>query len=362
MSLVHDKPLKLNQGLDLVLHLHAAQGPSHAPPVKGPTSECVDNDTGIYFYHSSFGGNERDIFDDCTKLDDKPERQLIEICKWTKSGVDKGVTYGPAREVCRKRCGTCSGGPTGPAPTPTPPTASKAPNNLKEKYIKNETGNISYKKMKNRNPDCSDYIGSYFAQVENTQTKADLRMDFEISAEATKCVLTSNNIPNHDVGGSVKANADDYILNLPRNPVKGSSAIYVEKLGGKLTLNGILLNGVDLDMDSAFCYNPKFITDRNKLGISLGSGEDKCGLGADWYAIPAANPDYVSLYAFSGHPYNGRYHYHGDNEALSFFKAADLFNDYGSPVIGFAPDGFPIDGHYYYKMEESKVVEAESSW
>jgi len=173
------------------------------PPVKGPTSECVNNDEGIYFYHSSFGGNERDIFDDCTKLDDKKDRQLKEICKWTKSGEDKGVTYGPAREVCRKRCGTCSGGPTGPAPTPTPPTASKAPNNLKEKYIKNETGNISYKKMKNRNPDCSDYSGSYFAVVENTQSNADLKMDFEIKAEANKCVLISNNIPNHDVVGSI---------------------------------------------------------------------------------------------------------------------------------------------------------------
>jgi len=309
------------------------------------------------------------------------EQQKKAHCDFTESGEDpsSGETLGPAKEVCKVTCDTCGGGP-GPAPTPTrptaptptPPTASKAPNNLKEEYVRNKTGDISYSKMKNRNPDCSDYVGAYSAVVDDKQKNIKLTMDFEISAETTKCVFTSNNIPNHDVGGEttngkdfndpVQPNMDDYVLNVPRNPTKTNNADYIEKIGGKMTLNGILLNGVDMDTDSAFCYKESFITTRNPLGISLGKGDDKCGLNADWYAIPAANPDNVVLDEFMGHSYGGRYHYHGDNEALSFLKAADLSNVYGSPVIGFAPDGFPIYGHYYYNMEESKAVMAKSSW
>jgi len=250
-----------------------------------------------------------------------------------------------------------------PIPTTAPnsaPTPATAPTPIGEEvYLPNETGDISYKKMRNRNPDCEDYVGTYFADVKlNNQDQ--LTMDFEISAEATKCVLKSNNIPNHDVGGSVKPNKSDYILNLPRNPVKTDVATYVEKKGGKLTLNGILLNGVDLDMDSAFCYNPAFDTPNN---ISLGKGDDKCGIkDYHWYAVPAENPLSVQLDAFAGHPYNGRYHYHGDNDALSFLNAAGNVGIYGSPVVGFAPDGFPIYGHYFYDASDGEVKKANSSW
>lgn len=241
------------------------------------------------------------------------------------------------------------------------PTPTKPPIDLEnEKYEKNDTGDISYKKMHNRNPDCSDYIGSYWATITNSETQTTLTMDFDITADATKCVFKSNNIPNHNVGGSIKPNVDDYILNLPRNPVKNNVATDVKKKGGKLTLNGILLNGVDLDMDSAFCYNPAFDTPNH---ISLGTGNSKCGIkDYHWYAIPAANPDNVALDEYAGHPYQGRYHYHGDNEALSFLKAADVFSDYGSPVVGFAPDGFPIYGHYFYDEDINDVRKAKSGW
>jgi len=249
------------------------------------------------------------------------------------------------------------GGPGTSAPTP-----ASAPTSIgDEVYIKNLTGDISYKKMRNRNPDCTDYVGSYFANIKNGQQE--LKMDFEITADTKECTLTSNNIPNHDVGGSVLPNKDDYVLILPRNPpnpVATAKAVYVQKQGGKLTLNGILLNGVDLDMDSAFCYNPIFTTPNN---ISLGTGSDKCGIkDYHWYAIPAANPENVKLDEFSGHPYKGRYHYHGDNEALSFLKAADITTEYGSPVVGWAPDGFPLYGHYFYDKDNNEVRKVKSGW
>ena len=146
---------------------------------------------------------------------------------------------------------------------------------------------------------------------------------------------------------------------MPRDPVKTTTLTYVEKIGGKITLNGIMLNGVDLDMDSAFCYNPLICT--RPPHICLGSKSSKCGLQADWYAVPAANPESVVLDEYTGHSYNGRYHYHGDNEALSFLDFNELRNIYGSPVIDFTPDGFPIYEHYFYDESSCNVRKATSS-
>jgi len=102
-----------------------------------------------------------------------------------------------------------------------------------------------------------------------------------------------------------------------------------------------------------------------KNNINRGSVQtgDHCGIkDYNWYAIPAANPENVKLDDYAGHEYDGRYHYHGDNEALSFLRAADVFNQYGSPVVGFAPDGFPIYGHYFYDENITAVRKALSGW
>lgn len=239
----------------------------------------------------------------------------------------------------------------------------------------NPQGDMSYTKLVNRNPDCAAYDGSYHAQILDAQQNTSFTSSLIISSEADYCVFTSNNIPNHDVGANtttgtnfasnVAPNALEYVLRVPRNPQRTNTASYVRKVGGSLTLNGIMLNGVDLDVDSAFCYNTEFTT---PLQIGLGT-RDQCGLFADWYAVPAANPDYVVLDAFTGHPFDGRYHYHGDNESLSNLEEGDLENPpssivdpSGSPVIGFAPDGFPIYGHYFYDTQNNVLRKAKSSW
>jgi len=239
-------------------------------------------------------------------------------------------------------------------------------------YIPNPTGNITDLKMQNRNPDCTAYVGEYFATIDDIQQNARLEMSFKIDFDETNCIFRSNNIPNHDIGGdtttggnfadAVEPNVDDYVLLVPRNPVIQTGEDYpdyVEREGGKLTLNGIMLNGVDLDVDSAFCYDP---TQFGGNGIGLG-----CLIREpNWFAIPAANPDVVTLDEFSGHSYKGRYHYHGDNEGLSdkgFLNFANtIVGENGSPVIGFAPDGFPIYGHYFYDNETDTVRMPVSSW
>ena len=239
----------------------------------------------------------------------------------------------------------------------------------------NPQGDITNLKLVNRNPDCAAYIGSYSAVINDLQQGDSFTSTLVITVNNDSCTMSSNNIPNHDVGGNtttgtnfasnVAPNALNYVLNIPRNPTKNSVPSYVRKQGGFITLNGILLNGVDLDMDSAFCYNTEFTT---PLQISLGT-RSQCGLFADWYAVPAANPNYVVLDEYTGHPFDGRYHYHGDNNGLSHVETGELespsstiVDPSGSPVIGFAPDGFPIYGHYFYDTETNNLRKAKSSW
>jgi len=265
-----------------------------------------------------------------------------------------------------------SGSNSGNTQTPLEESATELPEN---NVSPNVQGDITQTKLTNRDPDCAAYIGAYSSTIFDTQQGVSYSSTLSIAADSSTCTLTSNNIPNHDVGNNtstgtnfaskVTPNTLDYVLTVQRNPVLTSTATYVRKQGGSITLNGIMLNGVDLDMDSAFCFNTEFTT---PLQISLGT-RDQCGLFADWYAVPAANPDYVVLDEYTGHPFSGRYHYHGDNESLSNVEVGDVENPStaivdpsGSPVIGFAPDGFPIYGHYFYDEDRGVLRKAKSSW
>lgn len=240
---------------------------------------------------------------------------------------------------------------------------------------KNAQGDISYLKLTNRHPDCAEYVGNYLANIVDVQQGVLLTSQLTITANESHCIFVSNNIPNHDVGANtttgknfasqVKENSQAYTLTVPRNPTQQARASYVDKVAAKLTLNGILLNGVDLDMDSAFCYHPDI---NAPLNIGLGT-RTQCGLNADWYAVPANNPEIVTLDEFSGHAFDGRYHYHGDNDGLSNVSSDDSlsfdvseYSPSGSPVVGFAPDGYPIYGHYFYDVEIGALRKAKSSW
>jgi len=264
--------------------------------------------------------------------------------------------------------------PTEPTPE-EPPADSPGTTTPDNNTTANPQGDITNTKLVNRSPQCSDYVGTYSATIHDHQQGSAFTSALTITADDESCTFISNNIPNHDVGANtttgtnfasaVAPNALGYQVTVPRNPIKTTTVTYVRKQGGYITLNGIMLNGVDLDMDSAFCFNPEFTT---PLQISLGT-RSQCGLFADWYAIPAANPDYVVLDEYTGHPFDGRYHYHGDNEGLSNVEAGELENPSsaivdasGSPVIGFAPDGFPIYGHYFYDQTTNNLRKATSSW
>ncbi|WP_019028639.1 YHYH protein [Colwellia piezophila] len=259
-----------------------------------------------------------------------------------------------------------------PIVVPTPIIDPVLPDN---NITKNIEGDISYLRLTNRHPDCAEYVGNYLANIVDVQNNVLLDSYLTVTANSTHCIFSSNNVPNHNVGGNtttgkdfasaVKGNTKAYLLTIPRFPVPQSVATYVQKQAGMLTLNGILLNGVDLDMDSAFCYHPDINT---PLNIGLGT-RTQCGLNADWYAVPANNTETVTLDEFSGHAFDGRYHYHGDNDGLShlavegtLLPTTDEVDPSGSPVVGFAPDGYPIYGHYFYDAGTGELRKAKSSW
>ena len=255
-------------------------------------------------------------------------------------------------------------------------------------YGRNPVGDISYAKLVNRNPDCSAYKGVYQATINDHQEDTVHHSHFEITYDVLtdKCIFESNNIPNHDIGkdttngrdfgSTVDANNNTYRLEVPRNPTNpdpNTVPTYITRRGGFITMNGIMLNGVDLDMDSAFCYNENF---PGPIKISLRSRDDptiRCTTRQEWYAIPVANPNIVTVDEYKGHSFNGRYHYHGNNDALyshdhdsegDIFLAAKRTGCSGSPVVGFAPDGFPIYGQYYFNIADRawNLRKAKSSY
>jgi len=294
--------------------------------------------------------------------------------------TNKSAMFFSAISLCLTACGGSEKSPEltnpepiiDPDPAPIPDPIIVIPDN---NITKNIEGDISYLKLSNRHPDCAEYVGNYVANIVDLQNNVLLDSQLTVTANNTHCIFSSNNIPNHNVGGStttgknfasqVQVNTKAYVLTVPRFPEQQNTATYVQKRAGMLTLNGILLNGVDLDMDSAFCYHPDI---NAPLNIGLGTRE-QCGLNADWYAVPANNPDIVTLDEFAGHAFDGRYHYHGDNEGLSHVAAegtitlnSDEVDPSGSPVVGFAPDGYPIYGHYFYDAQTSELRKARSSW
>jgi len=289
--------------------------------------------------------------------------------------IKKGIVISSLTIISLSGCGGSGGSDTQVADIPETPIVPSTPSLPTNNLTKNADGDISYLYMVNRDPDCAAHVGNYHASIYDAQQAVVLESYLTVTADATDCTFTSNNIPNHDVGANtttgkdfasaVQANSKAYVLTVPRFPTIQNQAAYVEKIAGMLTLNGILLNGVDLDMDSAFCYHPDINT---PLNIGLGTRQ-QCGLNADWYAVPANNPDTVTLDEYTGHAFDGRYHYHGDNDGLSYFTAEETatitsadIDPSGSPVIGFAADGFPIYGHYFYDVDINGLRKAKSSW
>ncbi len=211
-----------------------------------------------------------------------------------------------------------------------------------------------------RSADCADYVNTYDASPVDIQNSITFDADVVVTATDTECTITSNSVPNHDfnddtaafAGGAEGAtiSATDTVSTVTRTP-----AIAAEPTPISTTLkNGIFLNGVRLDIISAGCYRP----------TSADAGEDGntgfgCSTADAWLLDPLGTEAKFGADLHNAHTQpGGLYHYHGGPVAMF----DDNPSSEGSPVIGFAADGFPIFGSYFYDNATGAVRKALSGY
>jgi hypothetical protein len=191
---------------------------------------------------------------------------------------------------------------------------------------------------------------------------------------ATHCRMIHNMIPNHDFGWDLglpsqpnvwvtEIDHDDrQVTYIPVHP-QLSNPLVADDTDRNPTnfmdYDGILLNGIGIAMDSGFCYNPAHPR-VNEAGNSTG-----CGGLSVWYEVPAYSLHDPSseLMAgifdeYFGHGFEGSYHYHAITHPLQHDDDQTIAPAGGSPLIGYAKDGFPIFGHWFINTAGTMVKAA----
>ena len=198
--------------------------------------------------------------------------------------------------------------------------------------------------------------------------------------QATHCRMIHNMIPNHDFGRDVGSPSQDnvwvteidhndvQITYIPVNPVLSNPLVADDTDRNPtnfMDYDGVLLNGVGIAMDSGFCYNPTFT---GNGGANAAGNATGCSGLSVWYEIPAYtlyDPQAENMAAifddYFGHGFEGSYHYHAMTHPLQADDDQTEAPAGGSPLIGFAKDGFPIYGHWFVNAE-GELVKAESGY
>ena len=203
-----------------------------------------------------------------------------------------------------------------------------------------------------RSGDCSDYVNEYTAAVTDLQRGIDFVEDVAITVTDDACLLTSNNIPNHDFNDATARFANDtgevaQALSIRRNPSMAS--LSTELIQGRY--DAVFLNGVVLDILSAGCYNPDAANADPSGNVAIG-----CSSNNPWLTDPLGTGNRFGTDIHNAHSQaSGLYHYHGNPKALF----DDNPGSEGSPVIGFAADGFPVYGSYF--VDDSGTVRKATS-
>jgi hypothetical protein len=263
----------------------------------------------------------------------------------------------------------------------------------------------------NRNPDCRAYVadanlGDYSsAQISDlsngtsdgvSQVQIDMVIasnwnaanydynDVTVTSDAnvaTHCRIISNMIPNHAFGVALSGPGGDGWINaidhsdtettyIPVSPVRSNVASDTPRNPPIYDFDGILLNGVGIAMDSGFCYNPGVTTGPLSLQSNEAGNTSGCGPQNTWFELPAYSiwhhgaENMAAVFDdYFAHGYVGTYHYHAMTHPLQEDndQTQPPSNGDGSPVIGFAPDGFPIYGHWFID-ENNLLVRAESGY
>jgi hypothetical protein len=198
---------------------------------------------------------------------------------------------------------------------------------------------------------------------------------------ATHCRIISNMIPNHAFGVALTGPGGDGWINaidhsdtettyIPVSPVRSNVASGTPRNPPIYDFDGILLNGVGIAMDSGFCYNPGVTTGPLSLQSNEAGNSSGCGPQNTWFELPAYSiwhhgaENMAAVFDdYFAHGFVGTYHYHAMTHPLQEDndQTQPPANGDGSPVIGFAPDGFPIYGHWFFD-ENNLLVRAESGY
>ncbi|MEE3234481.1 MAG: YHYH protein [Candidatus Latescibacterota bacterium] len=188
-----------------------------------------------------------------------------------------------------------------------------------------------------RSGDCATYANSYTSNVTDLITGKSFSGDVTISVSGSKCLFTTNAIPNHDMGEggdfATAISTQNLSYEITTTPVQaGSPTTNIWKA------SVILLNGGTVDLLPAACYGEG----NNALGT------EKIGCGPDLIDHPWRYDAMSPLNSFGTDIHNahvqpdGMYHYHADPNAI--FEGDCNTMTAASPVIGFAADGFPVYG------------------
>lgn len=199
--------------------------------------------------------------------------------------------------------------------------------------------NITDEIFSNRISDCANYVNNYGSNVRDLTRVIDFEGYVDIEVFDTYCDLLSDNIPNHDFNDSsanFRTNVVeiDRVFSVKRDP---QMAAEISQINGR-AWDAVMLNGVVVDVRSAGCYKPS-----EPRADADGNTEAGCSLNDEWMLIPLEYSTKFGADIHNAHVQpDGTYHYHGNPNAMF----DDSPSGDGSPVIGFAADGFPIYGSY----------------
>ncbi|MEM7210241.1 MAG: YHYH protein [Pseudomonadota bacterium] len=203
--------------------------------------------------------------------------------------------------------------------------------------------------------DCADYEGAYTSAVVYVNGSQGFDGTVDITAGETSCLIASNNIPNHDFVDNPDSNPgdpseQDLLFTVSRSPALTGDIVWLWDLNQYW--DAVFLNGTVVNILTAGCWNGTANVpggcdfDDPYLILGLSSAEN----GLEQFIMDSHN----------GHvqPGSGAYHYHGEPMAMY----DDNPGPDGSPLIGFAADGFPIYGPYFLDDDTGQVREAVPGW
>lgn len=212
-----------------------------------------------------------------------------------------------------------------------------------------------------READCASYVEQYEAFATDITVGTNFIANVKLTANDDTCTMTSNAIPNHNFNDNTAHFANQVaeqaqVYQIKRNPQMASTSTPLSQQVN----NGIMLNGIIIDLLSAGCYDPT-----SPQASDGAQGDDEgitpigCQTSHPWLADPQGVFHRFGADAHNAHTQpGGLYHYHGNPNALF----DDNPGDQGSPVIGFAADGFPIYGSYFLDSNTGLIRQAQSGY